>query len=359
MISFNDKAYIFLSSLELAYKKFSDIVSHYSQAGEVIQALQDGGDLFLKEEFHNNFEKYKKALSDFSFENLENYFQKNNVNYITIEHENYPAKLLQLDQPPLILYYKGDINLINTKCISIVGTRKPSFYGKDVTAKFAKELSQAGFTVVSGLAMGVDKVAHESTLKENGKTIAVLGNGFERMYPAMNVNLAKEIADKGLIITEYYPTFNACAYSFPARNRIIAALSCGVLITEAANKSGSLYTKDFALELGKDVFCVPGNINNINSEATNNIIKNGHGACVTCTDDILSVYGIKLEKKKEIKIQLNFDEQKIFDFLKTGEKSFDDLQIYTNLSVQNLNTYLTTLQISGIIKKLPGNMYSA
>lgn len=357
MLKQNDKAYIFLSSLDLSYKKFSDVLSHFSSASDVLDAI-DKEDSFLKEIFGEKFDEICHLLNDFSFQTFENYCEKTNMHFVTIEDDDYPEKLLQLDQPPLILYYKGDLSLTNSPCIAMVGTRKPTYYGQDVTQKFAKELTEEGFTIVSGLALGVDKISHETCLKEEGKTIAVLGNGFEHMYPAMNASLAKQIEKSGLLITEYYPSFKATSYSFPARNRIIAGLSQGVLITEAGEKSGALYTKDFALELGRDVFCVPGNINNINCAGTNNIIKSGHGACVTCVQDILTVYGIEKTKKKDKKIQLNFDEKRIFEYLSKGEQSFDDLQIYTNLSVQTLNTYLTTMQIRGIIKKLPGNYYA-
>ena len=357
MITNKDKTYIFLSSLDLSYKKFSDIVSHYSCVDEVLHAI-DSAESFIVQEFDQKFDTIQKMLNDFSFQTFEDYLKTNNVGYVTIEDDKYPQKLLELDQPPFILYYKGNLELVNTPCIAMVGTRKPSFYGQDVTEKFAKGLTENGFTIVSGLAVGVDKISHETCLKYGGNTIAVLGNGFEHMYPAMNINLSKDIAQKGLLLTEYYPSFKATSYSFPARNRIIAGLSKGVLVTEAGEKSGALYTKDFALELGRDVFSIPGNVNNINSKGTNNIIKSGHGACVTCVEDILDSYGMTAKNKKEKKIQLNFDEQRIYDYLTVGERNFDDLQIYTNLSVQNLNTCLTTMQIRGIIKKLPGNYYS-
>lgn len=356
MISLDDRAYIFLSSLELSYKKFSDVISHFSKPRDFFNSFENDEE-FLKIEFGNSYQKYKEKYDIFCFETLEKYFEKHKIKYLTIESDNYPQKLMGLDQPPFILYYKGDLSLINTKCIAIVGTRKPTFYGKDVTEKFAKVLSKENFTIVSGLSTGVDKIAHETALKNNGKTIAVLGNGFSKLYPAININLANEIAEKGLLITEYYPNFQARVYSFPARNRIIAGLSNGVLITEAGKKSGSLYTKDFALELGIDVFSVPGNINNPMSEGSNNIIKFGHAECVTCVEDILQHYGINGTQNKT-KIQLNFDEQKIYDCLIEGEKNFDEIQNYTNLSVQTLNSYLTTMQIRGIIKKLLGNYYS-
>lgn len=356
MLSLNDKSYIFMSALELSYKKCSDILSHYENASQFIVGLEND-DNFLKQCFEKNYDKYKQRYNNFSFETLEKYFVSKNVKFVTIEDENYPKNLLRLDQPPHILYYKGNLDLVNSKCFAIVGTRNPSYYGRDITLKFAKELSEAGFTIVSGLSTGVDKISHETALKYSN-TIAVLGNGFEKMYPASNINLAKEIAEKGLLITEYYPSYQARSYSFPARNRIIAGLSSGVLITEAAQKSGSLYTKDYALDMGIDVFSVPGNITSPKSAGTNNIIRYGHADCVTCTQDILDRYGMKQKSKKEEKIQLSFDEKKIYDYLIDGEKSFDEIQMFTNLSVQNLNTYLTTLQIRGIIKKLPGNSYS-
>ena len=357
MLTENQKAYILLSKLELSYKKCTDILECFNSPSDFLYAIQNG-DNNLKSLFGKDYEKYKQICQDFSFDTFEEYMSKNNVNIVTMTDSNYPKNLLRLDQPPYILYYQGNLDLINTKCIAIVGTRTPSFYGKDITLKFAKELTQAGLTIVSGLSTGVDKISHETALKYGGNTIAVLGNGFLKMYPACNINLSKEIAQKGLLITEYYPTFVARNYSFPARNRIIAALSQGVLITEAAQKSGSLYTKDFALDMGIDVYSVPGNITSQNSIGTNNIIKFGHAACVTCSQDILTNYGITQKEIKEEKIQLNFEEQKIYNYLLLGEKNFDDLQQFSGFSAQNLNTCLTTMQIRGIIKKLPGNYYS-
>ena len=357
MISQNDRAYIFFSYMELTVKRCNEIVSHFDCAGDALSALYNGDD-FLAEILGNDYSKYRQKLSEFSFETLEQYFFKKHVGYITIESEIYPKQLHELDEPPYILYYIGDISLLNTKGIAIVGSRMPTYYGREVTEDFARELVKAGFTILSGLSTGVDKIAHETALKENGKTIAVLGNGFQKMYPKCNISLAREIAKKGLLVTEYYPTYQARNYSFPMRNRIIAGLSTAVLLTEAAKKSGALHTKNYALDLGIDVFSIPGNINSLKSEGTNNIIKFGHAQMVTSPNDILEQYGIKVNKTKKQKIELSFDENKIYNFLKDGEKNFDDIQYHTNISVQNLNTYLTTMQIRGIIKKLPGNHYT-
>ena len=357
MISQNDRAYIFFSSMELTVKRCNEIVSHFASAGDALSALYNGDD-FLAEILGNDYSRYRQKLSEFSFETLEQYLIKKHVGYITIENDKYPKQLLELDEPPYILYYIGDISLLDTKGIAIVGSRMPTYYGREITEDFARALARAGFTIVSGLSTGVDKIAHETALKENGKTIAVLGNGFQKMYPKCNISLAREIAQKGLLVTEYYPTYQARNYSFPMRNRIIAGLSCGVLLTEAAKKSGALHTKNYALDLGIDVFSVPGNINSSKSEGTNNIIKFGHAQMVTSPNDILEQYGIKANKTKKQKIELDFEESKIYNFLKDGEKNFDDIQYHTNIPVQNLNTYLTTMQIRGIIKKLPGNYYT-
>ena len=356
MISQNDKTYIFFSAMELTVKRCHEIVEHY-KSDKTLDAILNG-DKFIVEYLGEDYDKFRQKLINFSFETLEKYLNNKHVGYFTIESEIYPEQLKQLDEPPYILYYIGDVSLISTKCLAIVGSRTPTYYGREVTENFARQLVKNGFTIVSGLSTGVDKIAHETALNEGGKTIAVLGNGFQNMYPKSNINLAREIAQKGLLLTEYYPTFQARNYSFPMRNRIIAGLSKGVLITEAAKKSGSLHTKNFALDLGIDVFSVPGNITSPKSEGSNNIIKYGHAQMVTTPNDILEQYGIKPQKVEKQKIELNFDENKIYNVLKDGEKSFDEIQCQTGILVQTLNTCLTTMQIRGIIKKLPGNYYA-
>ncbi len=356
MISQNDKTYIFFSAMELTVKRCHEIVEHY-KSDKTLDAILNG-DKFIVDYLGEDYDKFRQKLINFSFETLEKYLNNKHVGYFTIESEIYPEQLKQLDEPPYILYYIGDVSLISTKCLAIVGSRTPTYYGREVTKNFARQLVKNGFTIVSGLSTGVDKIAHETALNECGKTIAVLGNGFQKMYPKSNINLAREIVQKGLLLTEYYPTFQARNYSFPMRNRIIAGLSNGVLITEAAKKSGSLHTKNFALDLGIDVFSVPGNITSPKSEGSNNIIKYGHAQMVTTPNDILEQYGIKPQKVEKQKIELNFDENKIYNVLKDGEKSFDEIQCQTGILVQTLNTCLTTMQIRGIIKKLPGNYYA-
>ena len=344
--------------MEVSYKKAEIILSMYSDYNLLSKDIKNGRKE-LYEIFGKNFDKVKEKQNVFNFDVLEKYFERKNITILTLVNDDYPEKLRYIDQPPLVLYAKGDLSLLKSDSIAIVGARVPSFYGKDVTSLFSKKLAENGLTIISGLAMGVDKIAHESCLEVGGKTIAVLGNGFEHMYPALNVQLANQIEKNGLLITEFYPTFKATSYSFPARNRIIAGLSKAVLLTEASEKSGSLYTRDFALEYGKEVFVVPGNITSSKSAGTNATIKAGQGQCVTSPEDILKILNIEFSVKKQKTFELSIDEQIIVNCLSDGEKSFDYLQEKTKLLPKTLNYCLTTMQIREIIKKLPGNLYSA
>ena len=200
------------------------------------------------------------------------------VEEINIESKEYPEKLKNIYDPPVKLYILGNKQLLNQKGIAIVGTRKATQYGKKVAFDFARNLSEQGINIISGLAVGIDSYAHLGTLQHNnkGKTIAVLGSGLDNIYPKENIELAKQIIKSGgCIISEYPLGTKPEKLNFPQRNRIISGLSEGILIVEAGEKSGSLITADFALEQGKEVFVVPGNILNDTSIGTNNLIKQG------------------------------------------------------------------------------------
>lgn len=195
---------------------------------------------------------------------------------ISIENPKYPLLLKQIYDPPKILYVKGNIDILNNPCISIVGCRDASKYGQEVAKYFAYNLTKEGFTIVSGLARGIDSFAHIGTLEAKGQTIAVLGCGLDIIYPKQNEKLADEILNfGGAIISEYPIGTKPYKMNFPARNRIISGLSKGVIVVEAKEKGGSLITADYAMEQGRELFAVPGNINLPNSVGTNNLIKDG------------------------------------------------------------------------------------
>ena len=220
---------------------------------------------------------------------IERKFKIMKIEEISIEEKLYPERLRNMYNPPLKLYVLGKKELLKQKGVSIVGARNATEYGKKVALQLAQKLSENGINIISGLALGIDTYAHLGTLQENciGKTIAVLGSGLDEIYPKQNIELAKRIVKRGgCIISEYKAGTKPEKLNFPQRNRIISGLSCGVVVVEASENSGALITADYALEQGKEVFAIPGNIFNITSVGTNNLIKQG-AKLVTDYNDII------------------------------------------------------------------------
>ena len=218
------------------------------------------------------------------------YCALNNIGILSFSSENYPERLKLLQDPPAVLYYKGTLPDFDSKvCIAVVGTRKMSEYGKRSAYKIAYELASAGAIVVSGMALGLDSVAASGVLMAEGKTVAVLGCGIDVIYPPQHTKLQRTIEERGLVITEYAPGTKPYGANFPIRNRIISGLSQGTLVVEADGKSGALLTAKSALLQGRGVFALPGNIDEINSEGTNSLIRDG-ATVVTCAEDILVNY---------------------------------------------------------------------
>lgn len=236
-------------------------------------------------------EKYaEKITSSIYRQNLNKYFKymkESHIQIITINDKEYPDKLKVIYDPPIVLYVKGNKSILNEKSIAIVGCRLCTKYGENVSKKLAYNLSFNNINVISGLAKGIDSFAHKGSLIGKGKTVAVVGCGLDRVYPEENIDLFNEIIRRdGAIISEYIIGTKPLAKNFPRRNRIISALSDGVIVVEAREKSGTLITVDFALEQGKTIYAVPGNIDNPNTYGTNELIKQG-ARIVTCMQDIL------------------------------------------------------------------------
>lgn len=214
----------------------------------------------------------------------------NNIKYITILDDLYPQKLKNIYQAPLVLFYQGNLNLLNDKIVAVIGSRDYTSYGEKVTKKFVLELVKYKYHIISGLAYGIDTIAHLSCIANNGKTIAVLGSGLKHIYPKEHLHIAKEISKNHLLISEYHPYCKPKKTHFPFRNRIVSGLSDGVLVIEAKERSGTLITCDYALEQGKDIFVIPNDIFTLNSVGTNNLIKQG-AYLVTDINDILDNIG--------------------------------------------------------------------
>lgn len=291
-------------------------------------------------------------------ERCKQYLSINNIEYITRADPLFPSALTQDEvNPPLVLFYKGNLDVARKPCIAVVGTRRASQYGKYVTERIVKELSKS-FTIVSGLATGIDGYAHAATLECNNDTIAVLGSGLFNVTPVSNIPMSERICEQGLLVSEYTPDTHATVYTFPQRNRIISGLSRGVLVIEATEDSGSLITANYALEQGRDVFAVPGDIDKRRSAGTNTLIKQG-AIAVTSAKDILEYYGM-VDEAEEIRIQqiaLNFSEQRVMEFLGDDAKNFDALVEGCGLSVSELNSVITKLTILGLIRQTAKNTY--
>lgn len=269
------KYWIWLASVEGLgpVKKFA-LLNKFETAKRIYNATEkeilkvDG----MIDKIVQNMQKAKDAKL---LEKYEKYILKNDIKIINISDDNYPVKLKNIYAPPITIFAKGDISLLNSKSIAIVGSREPSKYGIYVAEKFSKELSKEGITIVSGLARGIDTFAHVGALSSFGKTIAVLGSGIDVVYPKENAKYYREISEKGLIISEYIVGTAPESKNFPQRNRIISGLSDGVLVVEARKNSGTMITTDFALEQGKELYVIPGNITSNLSAGTNNLIKEG------------------------------------------------------------------------------------
>lgn len=353
------KLIIFLSQFDFTSSKISKILNFLDDESIVG---------FKRAKFPANIiaEEQKDKMLETAYDELVETYTINLANrgikIITKEEDGFPSKLFPLEDCPQILYYMGDIEIANKPSISVVGTRKPTSYGRMITERLVGDLAMAGVVIVSGLAYGVDSIAHRKCLEVGGKTIAVLGGGFDHVYPAEHMSLAMEIADKGLLISEFRPKMTATKYNFPLRNRIIAGLGDGVLITEANLKSGTIHTRDFALEYGKNFYAVPGNIDSPLSKLTNEIIKTCQGSCVVSSDDILIDFqgvlerGVQTEEKNYSGLDEN--EKIILNALKNGMVGIDELSKIAKIDVKILNSCLTTLEIRGLINRLHGGFVS-
>lgn len=336
-------------------KKFFQLVELFDSVDELLSNFEKNAR--IKDILGGFYEALRSDIREHYVDKIIAEMTDNNVHAITWYCSEYPESLRNVDEAPYVLFCKGDLTLLNKDCLSVVGTRKVSSYGRRIATDFTKILCE-NFVIVSGLAYGVDSLAHEATLAEHGKTIAVLGSGILNIYPPANENLAERIVNNGgLIISEYGLHETPMPYHFPHRNRIVAGLSRGLLVCQAPQKSGTLSTVELALDQGKDVFVVPGEIYDSSFAGSNRLIKSMQGACVTTPRDIEDYYGLNVPEIKKQFVQLSFDEQRIVDAMSLGAKTFDQLVIETQITPSELNFLLANLELRSIIARLSGNLY--
>ncbi len=279
------------------------------------------------------------------------------IKFVSILDEDYPSLLKNIFDPPPFLFYRGTLHKEDfRRSLAIVGTRKPTNYGMLMTKRIGAKLVQAGFTIISGLANGIDTLAHISAVENNGRTFAVMGTGCEQIYPARNREIAERIIQKGALISEYVPGQQIEKWNFPTRNRIISGLSLGSLIIEGSKKSGALLTAKFALDQNRDVFALPGDINKDQSAGPNYLIK--LGAKIVCSvHDVLEEYDLVLEQEEKPLPKLSAKEDQVYQILiqNKPEIQFDTLILKTGFSVGELSTVLLSLELKNMVKKVPGN----
>lgn len=343
-----DQEKIYLNALNLLFQenflKLSQMVAQYHS---------------LKEAFNDLARKQNSLLDPFKeWEKLE----QHQIKFIALKDQEYPLLLREIPYPPLGLYLKGEIPK-NSNFLSVVGTRKISPYGKLAIEKLLKDLIPYHFVIISGLALGIDTLSHKIALDEGGKTIAVLGTGLDKIFPATNELLSQKIIQNGTLISEYPLGTPPLKHHFPWRNRIISGLSPATLVIEAPEKSGALITANFALEQNRDVFAVPGSIFNKNSLGPNNLIKIG-AKLISQTEDILEEYHLEISTTSHAlkTIDNHFDsqlEKEIYKTLETSEPLLVDKIIEkVNHKTTEVLINLASLELKGLIKHLEGDRYS-
>ena len=345
-------------SLNQNGRKIYHILGHFGKAGEVYASTDEmiasiGG---ISEKDLKSLAEGKEKLPAWIEENV-----KADVKYVGITDKAYPRLLKETYDPPALIYYKGTLPSEDDVCIAMIGARRCSEYGAQTAYSLSKDISKEGFTVVSGMASGIDSMSHKGALAGGGKTIAILGFGHNHCYPAENRSLMEKIASNGCLISEYPPETAPMNFMFVRRNRIIAGISEGIIVLEAARKSGTLSTVDFALECGRTVMAVPSNITSKTGEGTNDLIKQGC-AVVTCAEDVCFEFGRFKEEKAEEDFNeategLDEDEIKVYKCIGKEPVGIEYIKAESGLSFQDVQYVLAMLEINGAVTKLPGERY--
>jgi len=292
--------------------------------------------------------------------------EKNGITVVAENERGYPSKLRHIYDPPPILYVRGNVGVLSMPMVAVVGARKASYYGLKVAENISRDLSQAGLCIVSGLARGIDTAAHRGALGISNPTVAVLGCGLDVVYPRENKKVLDEIIEKGAVISEFPPGTPPVAGNFPQRNRLISGVSEGVLVIEAAENSGSLITTDFALEQGRDVFAVPGQVTNRLNRGAHRLIKQG-ARLVEGADDILEELGWCTAKGYSVIsggphdtnriTELTAGEKRVYNIISDDPVSEEVIIVRSGIETPEVMSMLVLMEIKGLIRQLPGRRY--
>lgn len=348
----------------LGNKRIRNIIDYYGSAKDVLflskTELESHG--VIPSGIIENIIHFPK---DIFLKNEYNLITKHGIKVFVLGEEGYPYLLSQIPDAPVVLYTKGSLGLTDDcVCLGVVGSRNASVYGVNIAQKISSELAGKGVIVVSGLARGIDTAAHKGALKVMGRTVGVLGSGLANVYPKENMPLFEQIAEEGLVISEYSMMMPPLAYNFPRRNRIISGLSCGVIVVEAAQKSGALITADFALEQGREVYAVPGPIDRLSSCGVNHLIQQG-AKLITSAEDIFDDLRISFERsfdgesadKRLDKFEVSEEELELYQYIERNPVHFDVLASKMNGKIALTHKLLLQLEIKHAILQLPGKNF--
>lgn len=292
------------------------------------------------------------------------FIEKNNIRALFYLDKEYPLRLKQCNDCPVVLYYKGNTDLNAERIIAMVGTRNATDYGKKMCDTIVDGLKDSGALIVSGLAHGIDAASHKAALKSGLSTVGVVGHGLDSIYPAVHYTLAQKMLDNGGLLTDFISGTKLAPENFPKRNRIIAGLSDAVVVVESKAAGGAIITADIAFSYSREVFAVPGRSEDMYSQGCNKLIRQNKAGLIQSADELLDSLGWKDTKKKKTQVKLFNDlkpqEEAIVKALQAqgSPMHIDDIAIQANLSPGNLSTHLLTLEFAGILRSLPGKMYS-
>jgi DNA processing protein len=317
--------------------------------------LQEAG---LSRKIVKSFQRLRKGVSlDQVWERI----QSLEVSVLTWDDEAYPRRLKEIDQPPPVIYVRGSLVPEDEWAVAIVGTRKMTAYGRQVAEEVATVLAHSGVTIVSGLARGVDSIAHQAAVNTGGRTLAVLGNGVDLVYPPENRRLATQIMERGALVSDYAPGTQPDGSNFPPRNRIISGLSLAVIVIEAGNTSGALITASFAAEQGRDVFAVPGNIHAPQSQGTNRLIRDGAQPLLS-PQDVLEALNLTMVTEQQVaRVALPTDpvEACLYKFLSQQPMHLDEIRALSEMPIETVSATLAMMELKGMVRQVGGMNYVA
>ncbi len=338
------------------------LVEHFGEAKNVFTAkkkefISIEGITELKVKAIKDFEDFALAEQEIKF------IEKYRIQPLFITDKDYPQRLLHCYDAPPMLYYRGTANLNTSKIISIIGTRSYTEYGKHITETLVEELKDQQVLIVSGLAFGIDAIAHKAALHNQLATVGVLAHGLDIIYPAQHKSMAKEMIQHGGLLTEFRQSAKADKHNFPRRNRIVAGMADATIVIETAIKGGSMITAALANGYNRDVFAVPGRITDEKSEGCNYLIQNNRAILLTDAQQLIETLGwekrkVKRKVQKELFIELTAEEQVIADILKEKDTvHIDELYLKSGLTSSTVAAAILTLELQNVIASLPGKMY--